>query len=1279
MEPATQPALTAFQPVRSCVRMSNWVIRRPATAHISVQENSFQPEQHGVSDDATIGFDADGRVLSVSRSAATALGYSQPEELRGVPLARLIGDGAAISLLDRVVAAVEFGQGAGGTADPQFTDAPGSAVTFIRHDGSRVSLNTVVTPETSGGWITLLDPASGGKTSTEQVSGFSAPFNVAAILRKLAEQTASIGDVSEITSRFATELVVASGAETVTVARSSAISGIYEPMARVSGPDASSLTETIDLPPALVPQQGSGPIAVESLETLALFEPVIIYGEEFDGAYIAARSDLHDGAHLLVIATAASGKVWSEPATLLFESGVLTLAGTLRAAELDRRIASYSRASETVRQIGALASRDHDGGFLDAARKIIARRLPVSAISIHVADPVTGRCYVPDASSAGDEEYGALAPGVEWQLAGSIEQRVLKTGAAVFTSAASSERLSVPPATIAHWRRSGLQAVAAIPLREAGEVVAIMLAGFSSPVSDPKETIRLLESIAPAVHLGVGLSAGRPGVAQEPDDAEDDAGFVSPKVLLAITRAAAESPDPATLFASVSEWMLEIIPSARIAWGTVDRSANTYHRLYSYDSTSAAHTEELTKQLENDELGSLDIAGLGLPEPGYSQGYAAQSYAGSEGSMRAVVTADHRVLAVVTVWPREDQLFNSSNLARLERICEFISGPLNRILETESVRGAQRKRDQVTEIGTLAAEFTDPAQALRALRSKICKLFPHDRTLFVEFDHIDGIATLRYDSATLPTETEPVLLAVGELPSPDMAVAEAPVSLSLTNSISGAEAGEPHPIFAGSGSLLAIPLRANDGRDCALIMLSETTRTATNEQVQLAASLSAELRGAMAGWQAYASTRDLRRDVIDIRKQLSLVLDSAPIALITTDVDGVCHALEGHGLETLGIKREDMHGRSIFELTRDLPQLEEAVKLALRGEIASVLTSLGAHSVEVWAQPATETDGTIKGITLVGYDVSDRVRSKRANAEKRDLKATLQEREDIIERASHELRNQLQSIIAYSDILSVGAGGKLTQSQVHALSVIQKTADKLDTMIGDLPGLDYKIGLSAVDVTSLMREIVDAQEPIFTSAEQQLTLALPYDLYTLQADHLRLTQVVTNLLSNASKYSPHGAAVSVDVTVEKDILYISVSDTGPGIPADQLERVWDTGIRLATSDTSAVKGSGLGLAIARKIVEMHGGKASIESEVGFGTTVTVALPGAKLLEQPPDQSDDEDVTSVAVDGSPETAPDQASNETGEPAGRRHRARRATTTKAKTKPAAAPRKRRSRRH
>jgi signal transduction histidine kinase len=294
-----------------------------------------------------------------------------------------------------------------------------------------------------------------------------------------------------------------------------------------------------------------------------------------------------------------------------------------------------------------------------------------------------------------------------------------------------------------------------------------------------------------------------------------------------------------------------------------------------------------------------------------------------------------------------------------------------------------------------------------------------------------------------------------------------------------------------------------------------------------------------------------------------------------------------------------------------LPQLEDAIRQALRVLPSSAITSLGAFDAEVCAQPITERDGTVKGITLIGYDISDTVRNERTLATNRKLRAAVKDRMRFVNTVSHDLRNPLQSIISYTEILALSASEQLTPRQARVLSIIQNNAEQLNSLIDDLFILDtgnYSLKLSPVDVGKLMRQIVDAQLPIFESAGQTLTLSLPEYDYTVEADQLRLTRVVTNLLSNASKYSPTNALTELGVEATGSELKLSVTDNGPGIPEEIRDRVFDPGTR---GPNAKVSGSGLGLYITSKIVELHGGTVSIESQEGAGTTVNVILPRAQ--------------------------------------------------------------------
>ena len=312
-----------------------------------------------------------------------------------------------------------------------------------------------------------------------------------------------------------------------------------------------------------------------------------------------------------------------------------------------------------------------------------------------------------------------------------------------------------------------------------------------------------------------------------------------------------------------------------------------------------------------------------------------------------------------------------------------------------------------------------------------------------------------------------------------------------------------------------------------------------------------------------------------------------------------------------------MIDKSVFEMTGRLPQLEDAIRQALRGVPASAITSLGVHSAEVWAQPVTEVDGSVTGVTIVGYDISERVRSKRGVAEIRELQRTIRDRTHFVSTASHELRNPLTSIFACADALAAGGAKNLTPEQQHWLSIIQKSSERLESLIGDLPSLytgSFDVEIVPVNVSQLMQEIIETQLPIFSRARQVLTLSLPVVDYSVGADRNRLTQVISNLLSNASKHSHEGTEVCLDIAVAGTRLKISVIDNGPGIPADQLGRVWDRGFRLTNEGARTVPGKGLGLPIVRSIVELHGGTATIESTVSIGTTVTVTLPGASVVE-----------------------------------------------------------------
>jgi len=153
-----------------------------------------------------------------------------------------------------------------------------------------------------------------------------------------------------------------------------------------------------------------------------------------------------------------------------------------------------------------------------------------------------------------------------------------------------------------------------------------------------------------------------------------------------------------------------------------------------------------------------------------------------------------------------------------------------------------------------------------------------------------------------------------------------------------------------------------------------------------------------------------------------------------------------------------------------------------------------------------------------------------------------------------------------------------------------------------------RLELKPLNLDALLEDAVERAR-VSTETHQvdgDLDLALP----VVTCDNDRIVQVVSNLLSNAVKYSPQGGRIRLTSRFEGDAVHISVSDEGPGIPNEFLGRVFGRYERFESNHASKVTGTGLGLAISRQIVELHGGRIWVESEVGKGSTFHFTIPVA---------------------------------------------------------------------
>ena len=202
---------------------------------------------------------------------------------------------------------------------------------------------------------------------------------------------------------------------------------------------------------------------------------------------------------------------------------------------------------------------------------------------------------------------------------------------------------------------------------------------------------------------------------------------------------------------------------------------------------------------------------------------------------------------------------------------------------------------------------------------------------------------------------------------------------------------------------------------------------------------------------------------------------------------------------------------------------------------------------------------------------------------------------DFLSMISHELRTPLTAIIGYTDLLLRQIHGTLTDRQAHHQQAVKKAANRLLALINDLLDLNRLEGghvvLNSEDISLIdaVRRAVSQVAPGAEQREVELRLDVPLGPIAVHADHERLHQILVNLLDNALKFTPPNGTVTVRVDQGDSLTTVSVVDTGVGVPADQLDRIWDRFHQADSSTRRQFGGTGLGLAIVRHLVELHGG------------------------------------------------------------------------------------------
>jgi signal transduction histidine kinase len=286
----------------------------------------------------------------------------------------------------------------------------------------------------------------------------------------------------------------------------------------------------------------------------------------------------------------------------------------------------------------------------------------------------------------------------------------------------------------------------------------------------------------------------------------------------------------------------------------------------------------------------------------------------------------------------------------------------------------------------------------------------------------------------------------------------------------------------------------------------------------------------------------------------------------------------------------------IHELGRDLAPSEDEFELADSGRVFRGYTA-----------PVARPDGVVVGRIWTLREVTADRRLERL-------------RDAFVAAVSHEMRTPLTSISGFLEMLG-DEEHELGDAGRTYLGVIRRGTTRLQRIVEDLllvaqiEADRLELDPAPADLRDLVVETVEAALP--AAAEQGIELVLDVDgRLPLEADAGRLRQMLDNLVSNALKFTPAGGTVILSAANGNGPLRVEVTDTGIGIPKDELGQLFSRFYRASSATRRAIPGTGLGLVIARAIVEGHGGTISLDSSEGKGTCVTVTLPGGELRSPP---------------------------------------------------------------
>ena len=418
-------------------------------------------------------------------------------------------------------------------------------------------------------------------------------------------------------------------------------------------------------------------------------------------------------------------------------------------------------------------------------------------------------------------------------------------------------------------------------------------------------------------------------------------------------------------------------------------------------------------------------------------------------------------------------------------------------------------------------------------------------------------------------------------------------------------------------SLAMVPIVSKQRAMGFIAVGSKKLHKFTKREVRLLVAFSSQLGSALENAQLYD-------EVNKEKAYIENLVDNAGDAIISTDVEDRILTWN-HGAEVIfGYSKEETVGQSLTILlpshrAGELEEIRDKVRLTgvIRNlEVRRIRKDGIIIEASLAVSPIRDKDDNVIGFLHLARDVTEKKRYEQRLKELDKMKSA------FVSNVSHELRTPLTAIKASADNMLDRLIGDLNGKQVGYLTRIKSNSDRLARLINDLLDLSTieagKIDLRPTNLplVTLVKEAAESLRPVAAEKLINLTVMSADPGVIAWADRDKVIQVLMNLIGNALKFTPTGGKVTIAVTKNSAAwMQISVTDTGPGIPAEEVNKVFGRFYQIGQAGMQKTQGTGLGLAISKALVEMHGGKIWVESEAGKGSTFSFTLPAEQPFQR----------------------------------------------------------------